>query len=61
MNVELLPTESVALTVGLAQAMRGAEITPNVATVCVLALARIAGKHDWTKSDEPDEKPEQCE
>ncbi len=44
----LLPAESLALTVGLAQTLRGDTPDPNVAVMCVLALARITGKHDWT-------------
>lgn len=46
---DLLPAESIALTVALAQVQRGDEPDPNVAALCVLALARIAGRHDWTK------------
>lgn len=48
---ELLPAESMALTTALAQVLRGDEPTPNVATVCVVALARLTGRHDWTKKD----------
>lgn len=44
----LLPAENVALTVALAQVDRGAELGPNTAMVCVLALARLAGRFDWT-------------
>lgn len=44
----LLPAESIALTVGLAQTLRGDPPDPNVAAMCVLALARLAGRHDWT-------------
>lgn len=44
----LIPTESIALTVALDQVLRGDTPTPNVAAVCVLALARIDGRHDWT-------------
>lgn len=47
----LKPAEAIALTVALAQVLRGEEPTPNIATVCVLALARLIGKHDWT--DDP--------
>lgn len=42
-----VPAESMALTVALAQVLRGEEPTPNVATLCVLALARIEGRHDY--------------
>lgn len=45
---DLLPAESIALTVGLAQVKRGEAPEENVATMCVLALARLAGRHDWT-------------
>ncbi len=44
---ELTPAESCALTVGLAQVLRGETPTANVAAMCVLALARITGKHDY--------------
>lgn len=46
---ELAPAESIALTVGLAQVLRGEEPMPNTATVCILALARLTGRHDWTQ------------
>ena len=45
----LMPAEKIALTMALARALRGEEPLPNTATMCVLALARLAGKHDWTK------------
>lgn len=45
------PVESMALTVALAQVQRGEVPSPNVATVCVLALARLCGRDDWTESD----------
>lgn len=45
----LEPAESMALTVAFAQYRRGADIDPNVAAMCVLGLARLAGRHDWTK------------
>ena len=47
---ELLPAESIALTVALAQVRRGDEPDPNTAAMCVLALARLAGRHDWTEA-----------
>ena len=49
---DLLPAESVALTVALAQLLRGDEPDLNVASMCILALARIAGRHDWTSGGE---------
>jgi hypothetical protein len=49
MAAELLPAESIALTVALAQVQRGEDPAPNTAALCVLALARLAGRHDWTK------------
>ena len=54
-DAKLLPAESVALTVALAQVRRGEVPMPNVASVCVLALARIDGRYDYTK-DESDGK-----
>lgn len=39
----LLPAERIALRVAVAQVERGEPVTPNVAAVCVTALARIAG------------------
>lgn len=45
---ELLPAESAALTVALAQITRGEDPWPNMAAMCVLALARLMGRHDWT-------------
>lgn len=44
----LLPAESIALTVALAQVQRGEHPSPNVTAMCVLTLARIAGRYDWT-------------
>jgi len=49
MSDELLPAEAIALTVALAQVQRGESTDPNIAAMCVLALARLAGRHDWTK------------
>lgn len=48
----LLPAESMALTVALAQVQRGEEPMPNVATVCVLALARLVDRFDYTEPEE---------
>jgi hypothetical protein len=44
----LLPAEKVALAVALARLLRGDEPLPNTTSVCVLALARLAGVHDYT-------------
>lgn len=44
----LVPAESLALAVALAQVLRGEAPEPNVAAVCVLGLARLDGRHDWT-------------
>lgn len=55
----LKPAEAIALTVALAQVLRGEEPTPNIATVCVLALARLTGKHDWT-DDPTDYRADPC-
>lgn len=49
---ELLPAESIALTVALAAVLRGDDPLPHTATICVLALARLDGRHDWTKEDQ---------
>lgn len=46
---DLLPAESMALTVALAQVLRGETPSDNVTTVCVLALARLDGRHDYSK------------
>jgi len=40
---ELLPAERMALTVATAQWDRGDDVSPNVLTVCLAALNRIAG------------------
>ena len=45
----LLPIEAMSLTVALEQMFRGDDLAPNTAMVCVLALARITGRHDWTE------------
>lgn len=49
----LLPAESMALTVGLAQVQRGEEPSPNVAAMCVLALARLVERCDYSASATP--------
>lgn len=56
---KLLPVESMALTVGLAQVLRGDAPTPGVASTCILALARLAGLHDHT-TDETDYRRDPC-
>lgn len=43
---ELTPMERMALTVAVQQVKRGEEVTPNIACVCVIALARITGMAD---------------
>ena len=48
MNDELLPAESMALTIALAQTQRGDPVYPTTAAMCVLALARITGRYDYT-------------
>lgn len=48
LRLALLPAEGMALTVGLAQTLRGEAPEGNVAAMCVLALARLTGRHDWT-------------
>lgn len=45
---ELLPAESIALTVGFAQVQRGERVDDNTAAMCILALARLDGRADWT-------------
>ncbi len=47
-EIKLLPAESMALSVGLSQVLRGEAPTTNVASVCILALARVTERHDWT-------------
>lgn len=47
---DLLPAESMALTVALAQVRRGDTPEPNTAALCIYALARIAGRFDWTEA-----------
>lgn len=48
----LLPGESMALMVALAQVLRGEVPSPNTSIMCVLSLARLAGEHDYTADDE---------
>lgn len=50
-HVGLLPAENIALTVALAQWKRGDPIQPNTGAMCMLALARVTGRFDWTQSD----------
>lgn len=54
MTVDLLPVESIALTVALAQVQRGDAPDPNTVAMCVLALARLTGRHDWTEETDRD-------
>ena len=49
----LLPAENMALTVALAQVERGEPASPNVAAVCIMALARLV--------DEAEDEPEECD
>lgn len=46
----LLPAEKMALTMGLAQVRRGEEPSPNIAVMCVYALARLVGRYDYTEA-----------
>ncbi len=55
-EIKLLPAESMALSVGLSQVLRGEPPTTNVASVCILALSRVTGRHDWTACPQ-DEQP----
>lgn len=48
----LLPAESIALTVALAQVQRSEEPSPNVATACVYALARLVDRYDYTEASD---------
>ena len=49
LKIELLPFENIALTVAIAQVERGEEVTPNIAAVCVMALARIARGREYSE------------
>lgn len=53
MSLDLLPAEKIALTVSLAQILRGEGPGENTGALCVLALARLDGRYDWTK-DQPE-------
>lgn len=48
-HTDLFPAEQLALTASLGRILRGDDPLPNTAAMCVLALARITGQHDWTK------------
>ena len=48
-DAELRPSESIALTAALGQVLRGEAPPPNTSAMCVLALARVTGRHDWTE------------
>ena len=43
----LLPVESIALTMALAQLHRGEQVTEGIAAMCVLALGRVARGIDY--------------
>lgn len=49
--VELHPEEELALSVGISQVKRGEDVMSGIAFVCVLALARVTGKWDYTKEE----------
>jgi hypothetical protein len=51
MTSDLLPAESMALTVALQRVREGSEVAENTAAVCILALARLTGRYDWTKDE----------
>jgi len=53
-SIELLPAEKIALEICVRRINDREELLPNTALMCVLALARVAGLHDWTQqsSDE---------
>jgi len=38
----LLPAESLALTIALAQIRRGEPVTPNITAMCAITLSRLA-------------------
>ena len=57
---KLLPVESISLTISLAQMDRGEVPSGNVASICVAALARLAGVRDWTEETEEVEEPVVC-
>jgi hypothetical protein len=46
MSIILEPAESIALTVGRAQVERGEEPMPNIAAVCIMALARLVDEEE---------------
>jgi hypothetical protein len=47
--IQLLPAESIALTIARAKIARGDEVPPNTTAMLVMALDRITGKSDWTE------------
>ena len=57
----LLPAESIALTVALSQLNRGDAVPRNTAAMCIMALARITGRQDWTKEAREEREREQIE
>jgi hypothetical protein len=46
-NTKLTPAENMSLTVALEQVKRGEVPTDNVASLCVLTLARLCGKYNY--------------
>ena len=46
--IPITPAEDLALTVAWAQVLRGEHPGPAVARVCVVALARLAGRDGTT-------------
>lgn len=49
-RIVLEPAESLALQLGLAAVLEGRGAPPaNTASMCILALARLTGRHDWTQ------------
>lgn len=50
---ELLPVESMALTIALRRVQEGEPVADNTTAVVVLALARLTGRYDWTAEAAP--------
>lgn len=57
---DLLPGESLAVTVAAEALRRGEAPTPNVAIVCSMALARLMGLHDYTQEPAPESPCSTC-
>jgi len=53
----LLPAERAALTLALSRVRRAETLSPNVVAICVLALARITGRYDYTNPEKSDDRP----